>query len=172
MAFQLIVDGYNLIGCEDGLKGNLEGKRGLLIQKLQRYHQTKYHLVTVVFDGWRAGWGRQIEERSGGVTIVYSQLGEKADSVIQKLARGIGSGCAVVTSDREVRRNVEASGAVAIFSEDFVAKLGLTDRPDVSDEDEMPPTLPRIPFQGKGKKGNPRKLSKIDRRRREMFKKL
>ncbi|MGH7829138.1 MAG: NYN domain-containing protein, partial [Candidatus Binatia bacterium] len=167
MAVHLVIDAYNLIGSETGLTGDLEGKRTQLIQKLRQYHERKSYPITVVFDGWRSGWINEVEERSGGITVIFSQQGEKADSVIARLAREMGSGCIVVTSDREVRRAVEASGAVAIYAGEFSARLKNLDR-DISVEDDEE-------FRGgrdREKKGNPRRLSKSERKRRERLKKL
>ena len=90
MAIRIIIDGYNLIGSEKGLRGDLEGKRNQLIQQLQQYQEGKDYPITVVFDGWRSGWIREVEERVGGITVIFSQQGEKADSVIQRLAREMG----------------------------------------------------------------------------------
>ena len=167
MAIEVIIDGYNLIGSEKGLIGNLENKRAQLIQQLQQYQESKGYPITVVFDGWRSGWIHEVEERAGGVTVIFSQQGEKADSVIQRLAREMGNGCVVVTSDREVRNAVEASGAVAIYSGEFSAKLKNVGREILAEEDEGSEGL-----KAKGKRGNPRKLSKTERKRRERLKKL
>ena len=167
MAVHLVIDGYNLIGSERGLTGNLGGKRTQLIQQLQQYHEIKGYPITVVFDGWRSGWIREVEERSRGITIIFSQQGEKADSVIARLAREMGSGCVVVTSDREVRRAVEASGAVAIYAGEFSARLKNLDREIFAGEDEG-----SISSRDREKRGNPRRLSKAERKRRERLKKL
>ncbi len=171
MAIHIIVDGYNVIGSERGLTGNLESKRSRLIQQLQQYHDRKDYPVTVVFDGWRSGWVHEVEEKSGGITVVFSQQGEKADSVIQRLARRMGSGCVVVTSDREVRRSVEGSGAVAIHAGEFSAKLKSLEREQVGD-DGFERGEAFEDFSGHRKKGNPRRLSKEERKRRERLKKL
>ncbi len=168
MSIHIVVDGYNLIGSERGLTGNLEGKRTHLIQQLQEYHRTRGYPVTVVFDGWRSGWVHEVEEKSGGITVIFSQQGEKADSVIQKLARQIGSGCVVVTSDREVRRGVEGCGAVAIYATEFGARLRSLDREFATKDDDE--DFER--FREQDKRGNPKKLSKIERKRRERLKKL
>lgn len=167
MAIHLIIDGYNLIGAEKGLGGNLEGKRNQLIRELQRYQESRGYPVTVVFDGWRSGWRHEVEEKNGGVTVIFSRLGEKADSVIQRLAREIGSGCVVVTSDREVRSAAEAGGAVAIYAGEFSAKLRSLEREVLVEEDEG---LKGLRVQGK--RGNPSRLSKRERKRRERLKKL
>lgn len=162
---QIIIDGYNLIGNARGLTGNLEAKRDHLVQQLQQYHQRKGYPITVVFDGWRSGWIYEAEERAGEITVIFSQKGEKADSVIQRLARELGHGCIVVTSDREVRSAVETSGAVAIYAGEFNAKLRNPDEDNSRDED-----LERSRFEEK--RGNPKRLSKTERKRRERLKKL
>lgn len=168
MAIHIIVDGYNLIGSERGLRGNLEAMRNRLIQQLRRYQESKGYPVTVVFDGWRSGWVHEVEERSGGLRIIFSQQGEKADSVIQRLAREMGSGCVVVSSDREVQRGVEASGGVAIYAGEFGAKLRNLEREIYPEEEEEEGVELRNP----GKRGNPRRLSKIERKRRDRLRKL
>src|ERR671923_1870352 len=110
----LIIDGYNLIGSDRGLGGVLEHKRNWLVQQLSRYQKIKQFNVILAFDGWRSGSPNQVIEKKDGVTVIYSRLGEKADAVIVRVAREKGSGCVVVTSDREIRTAVERSGAVAV----------------------------------------------------------
>ena len=162
---EIIVDGYNLIGSDAGLTGNLERKRNLLIQALANYQRAKGHEITVVFDGWRSGSVTEVGENRDGVRIVYSRLGEKADSVIVRLARKRGSGCIVVTSDREVRNAVERFGVVALYAGQFSAMLHNQARS--FDESPAEPSDRQGP-----KKGNPRRLSKKERRRREKLNKL
>jgi len=50
ITMDVIVDGYNLIGNDQGLHGPLESKRNWLIQRLSQYQQTKHFRVTLVFD--------------------------------------------------------------------------------------------------------------------------
>jgi predicted RNA-binding protein with PIN domain len=162
---EIIIDGYNLIGSGAGLTGNLEHKRNWLVYKLASYQRAKGHVITVVFDGWRSGSASQTEEKRDGVRIVYSRLGEKADDVIVWLARQKGTGCIVVTSDRQVRNAVERFGAVALYAGQFSAMLenqaeSFDDaRAEQHDRDAR-------------KKGNPRRLSKKERKRREKLQKL
>lgn len=167
MALHIIIDGYNLIGSEKGLTGSLELKRNQLVRQLQQYQERRGYPITVVFDGWRSGWIHEVEEQFAGIRVIFSQQGEKADDVIKRLAREMGSGCVVVTSDREVRRAAEASGAVAIYAGEFGAKLRDLEGEIPIEEDPG--------WQGlrvKGKRGNPRRLSKTERKRRERLKKL
>ena len=154
-----------MIGSDAGLTGNLEPKRNWLVQQLANYHNIKGHGVTVVFDGWRSGSINEVEQKRSGICIVYSRLGEKADSVIVRLARKQGAGCVVVTSDREVRTAVERFGAVALYAGEFKAML--RHHAYSFDDDD-----PEYPERGLPKKGNPRRLSKKERKRREKLNKL
>ena len=115
----IIIDGYNLIGSERGLRGDLEHQRDWLLQRLLLYQQVRGHTIVLVFDGWKTGLIDEVSENKHGVRIVFSRQGEKADSVIVRLARAKGSGCVVVTSDREVRRAVEKFGAAAVYADEF-----------------------------------------------------
>ncbi len=164
----VLIDGYNLIGAESGLGGPLEHKRNWLIQRLGRYQEIKKFNLTVIFDGWRSGQAGETTERAGGVTVVYSRLGEKADAVIVRLARAKAAGTVVVTSDREIRNAVERSGATAISAAEFSRILRSLDGGYESadgDEDEEPAV-------GPGRKGNANRLSKSARRHDDKLKKL
>ena len=161
----IIIDGYNLIGNQTGLSGNLEAKRSWLVQQLVSYQKRKGYRVTVVFDGWRAGGLDEVNEKNEQVSIVYSRLGEKADSVVIRLARQSGSGCVVVTTDNEVRKAIERFGAVALYAAEFSAMLRDSEVSfDVDDPEDSERAGP--------KKGNPRRLSKKERKRREKLRKL
>lgn len=161
----LIVDGYNLIGSEQGLHGALEPKRNWLIQRLSGYQKIKHFNVIVVFDGWRAGRNEEISQKKDGISIVYSRLDEKADFVIVRLAREKGSGSVVVTSDREVRSAVERFGVVAVSAGEFSRILKTLDG-RLSDDDDNDHDFDAP--EG----GNPRRASKSERRRSEKLKKL
>lgn len=150
----IIIDGYNLIGSEQGLSGALEHKRNWLLQQLARYQKLKQFNLIVVFDGWRSGQAHEATEKMEGVSVVYSRLGEKADQVIMRVAREKGGGSVVVSSDREIRNAVERFGAVAIYAAEFNQILRSVDRVRVDDEygvDETSST----------KRGNPNRLSKF-----------
>jgi uncharacterized protein len=165
MATEIIVDGYNLIGSEAGLGGNLEHKRNSLVRQLVNYQQVKGCRVTVVFDGWRSGWVDEVQEKRGNISVIYSRQGEKADGVVVRLARQRGGGCVVVTSDREVRSAVERFGAVALYAGEFGGMLRHVDRGAIEEDSEC--REPRLV-----KKGNPKRLSKKERKRRAQLKKL
>ena len=160
---ELIVDGYNLIGAEQGIGGVLEPKRNWLIQRLAAYHRLKKISITVVFDGWRSGSNQETSQKQDGVTIVYSRLGEKADSVIIRRTRAKASGTVVISSDREIRNAVERFGAVAISSGEFGDLLRDLESPSREKDDE----------DGFGKdRSRVKHGSKSERRRREALQKL
>ena len=171
MPFHIVVDGYNVIGSEEGLRGDLEQKRGDLVKEIGEYQARTGHVLTTVFDGWRAGRPDETRLQVGEVTVVFSRFGEKADAVIERLAREIGATCIVVTSDRDLRRSVEGSGAVAVYVGEFLAKMRTDPAASDAVEDDEEFDAPPRSMTGR-KKGNPRRLSKAERVRRERLAKL
>jgi predicted RNA-binding protein with PIN domain len=164
ISMDIIIDGYNLIGSEHGLRGDLEHQRNWLLQRLSLYQRVRGHTVVLVFDGWKTGLIDEVSENKHGVRLIFSRQGEKADSVIVRLARAKGSGCVVVTSDREVRRAVEKFGAAAVYADEFsriLRNLDLT-ADGGSHEGERRPN----------KRGNPKRLAKTERQRQGKLKKL
>jgi len=169
MAIRIIVDGYNVIGSEKGLRGDIEARREELIGRLARYRSMRGIAVTVVFDGGRSGWPDEHGELRQGVEVVFSRHGETADEVIIRMAEELGSACLVVSSDREVARRVGSAGGTAVTVGEFGARLALiggadADRDTKSEEES--------PVLRTGKKGNPRRLSKQERKKRLRLNKL
>ena len=165
---RIIVDGYNFIGREKGLRGDLRGKRLKLIERLSAYRKTKGYEVTVVFDGGGGEGFDAGEGRIDGVEVVFSR-GESADEVICRMAEVLKEGCTVVSSDREIQRRVRESGAVSIYSGEFEARLkSVLDPDDFRKEAEDSEDIPRTTE----KKGNPRRLSKVERRRQGRLRRL
>jgi predicted RNA-binding protein with PIN domain len=174
MPTHLLVDGYNLLGTA-GMTvpssiGRLEAARETLLQRLAGYRQRKGHAITLVFDGWQGGSGSEHHEFQAGIEVVYSKRGERADQVIQRLARIYGKECAVVSSDHEVVNAARAAGAFVIGSPEFRAKL-----------QERSSTVLAMAFKeldggdadvvkrSKDKGGNPRKLPKSQRKRKQQL---
>ena len=171
MPFHIVVDGYNVIGSQQGLRGDLEQKRADLVKEAARYQARTGHSLTTVFDGWRAGRTEETRQQVGEVTVVFSRYGEKADAVIERLARELGATCIVVTSDRDLRKSVESSGAVAAYVGEFLAKMRADPAALAAVEDDEEYEAPPRNVDGR-KKGNPRRLSKAERVRRERLAKL
>jgi predicted RNA-binding protein with PIN domain len=175
MPTHLLVDGYNLLGSTDMSRpqrsDHLDAARESLIMKLAGYRQRKAHAVTVVFDGWQGGMGTEQREFRSGVEVIYSRRGERADQVIERLVRGYGGDCAVVSSDHEVMHAARSAGAFVLGAGEFRAKLG--DRPSVAspmsykelDHADERSERNRRP----DKRGNPKKLPKAQRKRRQQL---
>lgn len=166
MPTHLIVDGYNLLAGAGSFCGHLESARETLVQDLAAYRHRKHYLITVVFDGWQQGQLSEQREHRAGVQVIYSKRGERADQVIQRLAREYGADCAVVSSDHEIVNAARAHGAFIMGSREFVQKLrrlspatGALPNKELDVEDD------NRPKRGPEKKGNPRKLPKAQRQR-------
>ena len=129
--------------------------------------------MTVVFDAWREQTGLERHEHRTGVQVVYTKRGERADQVIQRLAREYGRACAVVSSDLEIIQTAKAHGAFVMKSQEFQEKLEFLGNEKPGGGKSQPlSTTPRwtkiedeSPQGRPDKKGNPRKLPKAVRAR-------
>ena len=164
----IIVDGYNLIRQSDTFRHyerkSLEEGRNALIRSLAGYRKLRGHRITVVFDGWVGGSPIEERDRAGGVEIIYSRLGEKADEVIKRLLAKGDEEILVVTSDREIATFAVRRGKTAIASTAFDERLergaagslpAESNGKDDTDEDDDRPGMKR--------KGPSRRLSKQKR---------
>ncbi len=174
----IIIDGYNLIRQSESLRRferiSLEEGRKELVARLSAYKRYRGCEITVVFDGWIDGAYREEHLKQGGVNIVYSKRGEKADEVIKRLARRKGVQIIVVTSDRDVAGTAERAGGVALASTDFEFRMAVSET--VSAPEEF---FPGLSDDGEAerdattkKKGPSRRLSKRARQAERVLKKL
>jgi len=170
MATHLIIDGYNLLAVTERINAgggrHSEAAREALLRELAAYRQRKGHALTVVFDGWQQGASCEGREHRLGVQVIYSKRGERADQVIQRLAREYGSDCAVVSSDHEIVATARSHGAFVMSAQEFSGKLemlggavGAVPHKELDQGDDL------RPIRGPDKKGNPRKLPKSRRQR-------
>jgi uncharacterized protein len=170
----VIIDGYNVSAVAVRTETPYsEAAREALLRLLAVYRHRKGHALTVVFDGWQRGQPIEGHEHRAGVQLIYSKRGERADQVIERLAREYGNDCAVVTSDHEVIRAAQAHGALIMKAAEFAHKLTvqpLSQRPlphkELAGDEEA------LPRRGPEKKGNPRKLPKALRRRGRQLKRF
>ncbi|GBE40859.1 YacP-like NYN domain protein [bacterium BMS3Bbin09] len=172
----ILIDGYNLIGTAHG---SLEKARNDLIDQLQKYSQIKLHDITLVFDGWKNGHKDQTRIKAAHVTIIYSRLGETADVAIRKMLTPEGKPWIVVSSDREIYDFAARKDFAAITSDEFEDKLfralheNSESIPDMQDDDDDDHPLPDGRQAPNARfKGNPRKLSKRDKKKQQALKKL
>jgi uncharacterized protein len=173
----IIVDGYNLIRQSDTFRQaerkSLEEGRNALIRSLAGYRKLRGHRITVVFDGWVGGSPREERDLAGGVEIIYSRLGEKADEVIKRLLQAGSEEIMVVTSDREIAGFAARRGKTSIASAAFASLLDgaaagpvSDDPPQTEDEDDEDRRT------AAKKKGPSRRLSKQKRVALARIKKL
>src|SRR2546428_4114593 len=81
---------------------------------------------TVVFDGAPA---TRPAPAGGQVEVIFSRPPEKADDVLVRLARQLGAGSAVVTSDRAGRGAAGRAGSAVIRAEQFPAAVSAETEP-------------------------------------------
>lgn len=97
----------------------MEKARGELVAMLIKYRSVKKHDITLVFDGYRNGAGKENVSVTGGVKVIYSRLGERADDVIKRIVSAERREWTVVTSDRDIANHAWASGSIPVPSERF-----------------------------------------------------
>src|SRR3989454_11567299 len=115
-----LVDGYNVIRRDPDLRAHeaesLEVGRTALLRLVARAARAGGDRFTVVFDGAPA----RPAPAGGQVEVIFSRPPEKADDVLARLARQLGAGSAVVTSDRAVRDAAGRAGCAVIGAEPFL----------------------------------------------------
>jgi uncharacterized protein len=137
----------------------------LLTDALIEYGKRKSHDLTVVFDGWRTGQGQEHRYVTGGVKVIYSRIGDKADSVIKRMISAERREWIVVTSDRDIADHAWSTGSIPISSDDFLNALSAKDLSCSEEEDEEEYIEPR-------RKGSPRQLSKKEKAIKRALSKL
>ncbi|MBI4686596.1 MAG: NYN domain-containing protein [Nitrospirae bacterium] len=162
----ILIDGYNLIGTAHR---SLESARNDLIQRLQAYASLKGHDITLVFDGHKSGQLNETRIKGGLITVIFSRLGENADSVIKKMLSASARHWIVVSSDREIADFAERKGFASIASGDFERRLYSLHAEETEPEDTGKDDDIEAPVR---QKGNPRMLSKRQKEKLRALKKL
>ncbi|RMF95495.1 MAG: hypothetical protein D6734_05440 [Candidatus Schekmanbacteria bacterium] len=169
---QILIDGYNLIGIRWGLESApLEILRERLLKELAEYKRIKKCNIEVVFDGENAGWISEGRDRIMGIDIYYSRDGEKADELICRMVSKGTKNYILVTSDNEIISRCERYGALSVKSEEFIQKMkeaAMYDGFWTLDDEEDEVNIRKMTK----KKGNPKRLSKKERQRRQRIKKI
>ena len=137
----------------------------MLIDSLVGYKKSKGHDLTVVFDGWRTGQGQENRTVIGGVKVIYSRIGDKADAVIKRMISAERREWIVVTSDREIADHAWSTGSIPVSSDDFLSALSTKGFSGIEEEDEEEYFEPR-------RKGSPRQLSKKEKAVKRALSKL
>jgi predicted RNA-binding protein with PIN domain len=119
-----------------------------------------------VFDAWKTGEGKESRTLTGGIRVIYSKIGENADSVIKRIISSDRREWIVVTGDRDISDHAWAVGSVPVSTEDFLKAVERKESSDSVDEEyDREYTSPQ-------RKGNPRKPSKKDKAIMRVLKKL
>jgi hypothetical protein len=170
----IAVDGYNFIKQSPELRKleqiELQKAREGLLEQLRSYKRLKGHSFIVVFDGRQEGRLAGHRERSGGIEVIFSKPGEKADDVLKRLASEKREGITVVTSDRDVALFAEKKGATAVSVSDWAEKMEMVKFYDMKGSREEPSALMRS--VAPTKKGPGYRLPKAKRKAAATFKKL
>ncbi len=126
----MIIDAYNLMHADDGIKAlmeqDLEAARELLIAMLTDYCAAEDQRIDLVFDaGGRPGTATR-EKRSRALRVVYTAGGESADDYIEKLiyqARAPFASAIVVTGDYAQQRIAQGAGVIRMSPREFLSAL-------------------------------------------------
>ena len=122
---ELVVDGYNVIRSTSKYRTLVDEEildpvlhdvyiraRTALVSDVAAYAKNRY-AATVVFDGFSNPDPERVPVKTAGVTVVFSEEGEEADAVVERLvseARRKGRRVTVVTSDQLVQNTVARDG--------------------------------------------------------------
>jgi len=161
-----LVDGYNVIRRDADLRAHeaesLEAGRTALLRVVASAARAGGDRFTVVFDGAPGGGPAT---GGGQVEVTFSRPPEKADDVLVRLARQLGAGAALVSSDRAVRDAAGRAGCAVIGADEFLRALSTeSGSKKDDDEDERPARS--------GKRGNPRRPSKEARAAQRALRRL
>jgi len=121
----LIVDGYNIINKWPALiqaqNKNLEFARSRLFHLMQSYCDFTGMKGMIVYDGREKK--RSVEK--GNPTVIFSQGGESADSVVESFVYNIDEAASIrlVTDDRAMANMVIGMGASVVSTKIFKADL-------------------------------------------------
>ena len=129
MARILILDGYNIIGARGAMRNDREAlarERQRLLREVSDWAVGRdFPEVYLVFDGYPTDRDLLLVG-SSAVRVVFSERAANADAVIVELARRFRERAAVVSSDREVIREIRAVGAEPVSAKDFAERLSRT----------------------------------------------
>jgi hypothetical protein len=127
----LIVDGYNIIYAWPELEkiknASLESARNRLIEILVNHAALSDERVFIVFDAYKVKEDSQRRELiNDKITVFYTQEGETADTLIEKLVGQLTreeATVAVVTSDYNIQHIIFGQGASRLTPRELRARV-------------------------------------------------
>lgn len=144
----------------------MELERQRLLERLENYKKGKTHEITVVFDGAKGGGQSETRTMYGGLSVIYTRLGETADAVIKGMLKRDRLHI-VITSDREIQAYAWTHNSVPLNSEDFLNVLSTGSFGELGDVPE-----PDYPVSQRKGKGSPKPASKKQKAIRRAMEKL
>ncbi len=172
----IIIDGYNFIKNAAGFRcdwARIQTSKERLSEALFSFNRNRNHSITVVYDGWKNGQLTESYEKIGGIHVVHSRKGEKADEVIIRLCEESSGNLVVVTADREIISAVIRNGGQTLNPAEFQMKISspvMSGMPDYNDDIDNDPAYSR-PISTR-KKGPARRSPKARRKRQALLDKL
>lgn len=130
----LIIDGYNILfawpDLEIIINESLEFARTKLVEILTNYSALAEEKIILVFDAYQVGKKESVELINDKLKIIYSQQGETADSLIEKLvSSGISAGrIYVATSDGAEQSMIFGLGAYRITPFELLDRIKIINR--------------------------------------------
>lgn len=130
----VIVDGYNVVFGDDGLKKlfrqSQEEAKQALISLAQSIHDVDGHQVSVVFDGQGTSIGVELPLREDSFTVIHSTSQLSADGVIERmlLRSKQPQRLIVVTNDRLIQSATLACEAEPMRVERFLDWVTVCER--------------------------------------------
>jgi uncharacterized protein len=164
----IIIDGYNVTGI---FHKDLEKAREALLSSLAEYKKIMPHDITVVFDSYKTGMATEQVSYYGGVRVIFTRLGERADDVIKQTVSKERREWLVVTADREIVDHAWANGSAAVPPDKFMDIVSGRRRKgadDILSDDEADEESDKM----RSRRGNPYKLSKKDKMLKKVLGKL
>lgn len=125
----LIVDGYNVIHAWPQLAGLLDAEkehaRDKLVDAMSEYAAVTNSRVVVVFDAHQVKGGLGSKEYRNNIEVIYSQEGETADSIIEKLVGSLveTNRVIVATSDWTQQRFIFGKGASRMSARELIQEI-------------------------------------------------
>ncbi|MEN6430404.1 MAG: NYN domain-containing protein [Coriobacteriales bacterium] len=126
---RLIVDGYNVIGAEEKYRrlasADVDAARARLVEDVAPLVSEDRHVI-VVFDGAGNPSSDGTPHHVAGVTVIFSRAGQRADTLIEALARRFkerAEETLVVTSDAQTQWAVMGGPVTRMSSAEFVNEL-------------------------------------------------
>ena len=166
----IVIDGYNLLA-----QSHYQSREELLKQ-LKIYKKSQGHEVTIFFDGTHQGTGSGDKFHEEYVEIIFTPLTVTADDMIEEyIEKHHHSSMIIVSSDRRIQKAANAKNLSFLESSEFLVKIR---NPQKTSPFSMPWMEGRTTGEEDyakprgGKKGNPQKKSKQERKKLRSLKKL